>query len=215
MSQTSRTSLALGIMSILREHPMHPYEIKLKMHERGHDLVTRIHSGSLYSTIERLHREGLIEVVGTTREGKRPERTTYALTAHGEAEFMSWLREMVAVPGQDRPELGSIAAFLPHLMPWEAAALLRQRLTVLAASVGEVEANLIAQHGANLSRLFRIHAEYASRMQEAEISWLQDLINEIETGTLVWPESIVAWHKRRGTWIDLPADADAHQKPVP
>src|SRR6266568_5129928 len=35
-----RTPLALAVMNLLMERPMHPYEMKLTMKERGHDEIT-------------------------------------------------------------------------------------------------------------------------------------------------------------------------------
>jgi DNA-binding PadR family transcriptional regulator len=209
MDDIIRTPLAVSILSILRERPMHPYEIKQMMHERGHDRVTKLRGGSLYSTIGRLERDGMIAVVGTERQGRRPERTTYSLTPAGEAEFMTWLRETIATPVREYPELGSISAFLAHLMPWEAARLLRKRLALLESDVGLVEAETIERYGSDLPRLFRIHDEYASRMHQAEIDWVRDLIADIETGRLVWPDVIVAWHRRRGTWVEEPENETA------
>ena len=47
-----RTPLALAVMNLLMERPMHPYEMKLKMKERGHDQVIRIKGGSIYDTTD-------------------------------------------------------------------------------------------------------------------------------------------------------------------
>ena len=46
-------------------------------------------AGSLYHTVERLQRNGLIEVVDTQRDGRRPERTVYGMTQAGLDEFAS------------------------------------------------------------------------------------------------------------------------------
>jgi len=49
-----RTPLALAVMNLLIEQPMHPYEMKSKMKERGHDQVIKLTGGSIYDTVERL-----------------------------------------------------------------------------------------------------------------------------------------------------------------
>ena len=41
---------------------------------------------------------GYIEPVETSREGRRPERTTYRITEAGKAELMDWLRELLSIP---------------------------------------------------------------------------------------------------------------------
>jgi len=194
--------LALSILSFLRERPMHPYEIKHMMRERRHDDVVKLRGGSLYSTIDRLEAEGLIVATGTEREGRRPERTTYALTPDGERELLDWLRESIATPVREFPHFGSMIAFLPHLMPSEAAALLRNRVANLEAEAAQSELVLGDEFWGRLPRMFRVHAEYTAHMRRAEIAWVSALADDIESGTLAWPDVIVTWHQRRGSWTE-------------
>src|SRR5919108_1868809 len=102
-----RTPLALAVMNLLMEHPMHPYEMKSKMKERGHDQVIRLKGGSIYDTVERLEQGGFIEAQETSREGRRPERTVYAITEAGVDELRAWMREMVGRPVWDYPQFGA------------------------------------------------------------------------------------------------------------
>ncbi|MDQ3656620.1 MAG: PadR family transcriptional regulator [Chloroflexota bacterium] len=202
MKASLQTPLALSILSFLRERPMHPYEIKHMMRERRHDDVVKLRGGSLYSTIDRLEAEGLIVVTGTDREGRRPERTTYALTPDGEAGLLDWLRDSIATPVREYPHFGSMLAFLPHLMPSEAAALLRERVANLEAEAAQSELVLGDEFWGRLPRMFHVHAEYATHMRRAEIEWVRVLADDIEAGTLAWPDVIVAWHRRRGSWVE-------------
>jgi DNA-binding PadR family transcriptional regulator len=94
MRRELKTPLALAILNLLYERPMHPYEMQQLMRERGHDQVIKLKGGSLYSTIERLTAAGLITPVETTREGRRPERTVYAITETGQDELTMWLHEL-------------------------------------------------------------------------------------------------------------------------
>src|SRR5207248_10187773 len=93
-----RTPLALAVMNLLMEGPMHPYEMKSKMKERGHDQVIKIAGGSIYDTVERLEEGGFITAQETSREGRRPEKTTYGITDHGREEILAWMREMLTQP---------------------------------------------------------------------------------------------------------------------
>jgi len=172
------------------------------MRERRHDDVVKLRGGSLYSTIDRLETEGLIVATGTTREGRRPERTTYALTPSGEAELLAWLRESIAVPVHEFPLFGSMIAFLPHLMPSEAATLLRERLVHLKEQDRLHGLTMRDAFWGRLPRMFRVHAEYTAHLRRAEIEWIRVLADDIEAGTLAWPDVIVAWHRRRGSWTE-------------
>ena len=67
--------LALAVLVLLYERPMHPYEMATTMRERGKEQSIRLNYGSLYTVIEQLLRAKFISVRETLREGKRPEKT--------------------------------------------------------------------------------------------------------------------------------------------
>src|SRR5213082_2812156 len=81
----------LAVLSLLRERPMHPYEILRLLKERHKDDVLVLKRGSLYNAIRRLEGAQFIEALETTRNGRRPERTTYRLTEAGERGLTDWL----------------------------------------------------------------------------------------------------------------------------
>src|SRR5690606_27254117 len=91
-----RSPLALAILVLLAEKPMHPYRMQQLIKERGKDLVINVQRrASLYQTIQRLLRNGLIAVKETSREENRPERTVYELTEKGLQTAREWLRDML------------------------------------------------------------------------------------------------------------------------
>ena len=71
-AEIQRNVWGLTVMCLLRERPMHPYEMQKLIHERKKDEFLDLKRGSLYQNIGRLER-GLIANLETTREGKRPE----------------------------------------------------------------------------------------------------------------------------------------------
>src|SRR5574340_1223680 len=120
-SDLSSSSLwELTVLCFLREGPMHPYELRRLVHERHTDDLLVLKRGSLYHAINRLRRHGLLEPVATTREGRRPARTTYRLTAEGEQELFRRLRHLIAVPQRETPVFMASVSFLVHLSPAEA-----------------------------------------------------------------------------------------------
>ena len=90
--------LALAILGCLTERPMHPYEISTTLRERGKEGSIKLNYGSLYAVVEALQKHHLIEAQETTREGRRPERTVYAITPAGVEEFEDWLAELLSTP---------------------------------------------------------------------------------------------------------------------
>src|SRR3954464_15697196 len=93
--------LALAVLACLSERPMHPYEISTTLRTRGKEESIKLNYGSLYSVVEGLQKHGLISARETTREGRRPERTVYEITAAGQEEFEDWLAELLSTPGRD------------------------------------------------------------------------------------------------------------------
>jgi DNA-binding PadR family transcriptional regulator len=192
-----RTPLALAVLNLLYERAMHPYEMQLLMRERGHDQVIKLKGGSLYSTIDRLVEAGLIEPLETSREGRRPERTVYALTEAGRDELLLWLRELLSEPVHEYPWFGSALAFVAALPADEVLALLERRTLRLVAAAAGVEAALqgMIQHG--IPRLFGVEAEYALAMLRAELAWVHAIIDDIRTGKLEWPPEVLELHAQK------------------
>ncbi len=108
---------------------MHPYRMQQLIKERGKDEVINVRDrASIYQTIERLVRDGLVVVAETARDEKWPERTVYQLTAEGGEAVLDWLREMLAMPGREFPAFPAALSFLPLLSPGEAVRQLEVRI---------------------------------------------------------------------------------------
>jgi DNA-binding PadR family transcriptional regulator len=176
--------LALAVMALLYERPMHPYEMVSVMRERGKHESVRLKYSSLYSVVEALEREGLILPLETLREGRRPERTIYGLTDAGRVEFLSWLRELLSEPVKEYTQFAAGLTFLPALPPAETVTLLEERVRRLEEEVGEMRSRLDAVVEQGLPRLFLGEAEHELVLREAELGWVRELVREIRTGTL-------------------------------
>ncbi|MBD2871735.1 PadR family transcriptional regulator [Paenibacillus arenilitoris] len=171
--------LALAILSLLQERPMHPYEAGATMKQRGMNDVIKLNTGSLYAIIETLLKKGLIQPVGTEREGKHPERTIYEPTPAGTAVLFDWIRSLVRTPAKEYPQFAAGLAFLGHLSPEEAVVLLEERCGKLSELTAKMRTELRqnAEHG--LDRLFVVEQEYALALNEAELRWVDALIGDI------------------------------------
>lgn len=108
--------LALAVLSVMVERPMHRYEIAQTLRDRGKERDMTIKWGSLYTVVQNMAKVGFLEVVGSEREGARPERVIYQITDAGRAEMADWTRELLSTPEpeQHRFVAGlSILAVLP------------------------------------------------------------------------------------------------------
>ena len=177
--------LALAVMALLFERPMHPYEMVSLMRERGKHESVRLRYSSLYSVVGALEREGLISPRETVREGRRPERTVYGITDAGRAEFLIWLRELLSEPVKEYTQFAAGLSFIAALPPDEAAGLLEERVRLLEEEIGEMRLGLEeAAERLGLPRLFLIESEHELVFREAELEWLRELVGEIRAGTL-------------------------------
>ena len=173
--------LALAVLSVLIERPMHPYEMATVLRERGKDNDMKINWGSLYTVVQNLERHGFIEATATTRQGRRPERTVYGITGAGREELQDWVRELVGVPEREYPRFEAALSMMAALPPEEALNLLEQRLRRLEERSAAERAGL-EQVAGELPRLFLVEAEYRLAMLQAEIDWLRGLLKEFAEG---------------------------------
>ncbi|QFZ24781.1 PadR family transcriptional regulator [Saccharothrix syringae] len=170
------------------ESPAHPHALAATLRERGMDRAFKVTTGSLYDVVRALERAGWIEARETVRVGSRPERTVYRHTDVGRAEFVRWVEELVRVPGAEYPKFLSAVGYLGALGPEGAVSALRER----AARLREQLAGARAEHrrvlDGGLPRLFLVEGEYAVRMGEAELAWVEEIADEVESGALAWPD---------------------------
>lgn len=175
----------LTVLSLLREAPMHPYEMRRLLRERHKDQILVLKPGSLYHAINRLRRSKLIEPMETTRSGGRPERTTYRLTGEGLKELMARMRRLVAAPRYQPSEAMASVSFLVHLSPEESSALLAYRAASLENEISQLS-DILATFTARAGRINMLETEYALAMRKAELNWTRALIDDLTAGRLTW-----------------------------
>ncbi len=175
----------IAVLALLREAPMHPYQMQRLLRLRHKDEVLALKRGSLYHAIRRLLQAGSIAIETTGREGNRPERTTYRLAAAGLDELKNTLRRIVATPRREPSEFMAAMSFLVHLEPEEAAGQLEQRVRSLDSEITQCTAGLTAA-SAHVERINLIEGEYLLEMLKAERAWTIRLEKEVREGKLTW-----------------------------
>ena len=176
--------LALAVLSLLNERPMHPYEVSTVMQQRQLSAVIKLNNSSLYSVMDALQREALIVPVETQREGRYPERTVYATTEAGQRELADWLRSLLSRPATEYTQFGAALAFLGNLSPTEVTALLEEHIRHLQEEIRSVRAIEEQALQLQIDRLFLVEDRYARTLLEARLGFVQQLIQEINDGTL-------------------------------
>ncbi|WP_243741254.1 PadR family transcriptional regulator [Streptomyces sp. 8K308] len=171
--------LALAVLAFLVQRPMHPYEIGRLLKDRNLQESVKYRGSSLYMVVEQLERDGYVVPGETTREGRRPERTTYELTEAGRAELGERMRELVSTPVKEYPRFQSALALLVVLAPDEVVDLLVERGRALAGRGAEIRGRLDAAPDRGVDRLFLIEHEYALALVEAEQDFVRRLSERI------------------------------------
>ncbi|MDQ2960165.1 MAG: PadR family transcriptional regulator [Candidatus Dormibacteraeota bacterium] len=178
--------VSLTVLGLLAERPCHPYEMQRMIRER-HKEFAQGPPRALYHAAARLERDGYIAVSETSREGKRPERTVYAITEEGREEFTHWVRDLLSTPMVEHSVFSAAVSFIAGLTTVEAAASLEARVVSLEGSIAGSEAAhrvLIEQVG--LSRLYIVEQELNRQLMRAELDWTRELIADIRLGELRW-----------------------------
>ena len=189
MAQEARNSPShweVAVLAFLRERPMHPYEMQRLLRERRKDELLALKRGSLYHAINRLARGGLIDAVGTSREGGRPERTTYRLTSAGEQELHVTLRGMVAELRAGASEFFAGLSFLVYLTPEDATEQLRERARRIDGEIESLTTSCRRALRHEVARINLLEEEYLLAMWKAERQWLTDVLEALRTGQLTW-----------------------------
>ena len=184
MSERTHPSnpLALAVLALLFERPMHPYEMGVLLRQRHKEESIKFRYGSLYTVIEYLLEREFIVARETARDGRRPERTVYELTAAGREELRAWMADLIAQPVKEYPQFEAALCLMPVLPPDEVLALLRRRLELITQNAAALAQQIEASAGLNLPPLFLIETEYRLAFIKAEQHFVADLIGRIESG---------------------------------
>lgn len=174
-------STRLVILGLLRQRPLHGYEIKHVIEDRMGDW-TSIAFGSIYFALRKLAEEGMVDVAATERAGNRPSRTVYALTDGGRNEFLRLLREIWG-----RPErlyfATDLGLFFMDALPHEELAghidtRIKRLKEILAHLTKHREDSLADPH---VPRRARFIFDHSRAHLEAELAWTQSLASELES----------------------------------
>jgi DNA-binding PadR family transcriptional regulator len=178
--------LALSILELLNERPMHPYELAATMRARHHDEFIRLNFGSLYHTVEVLERNGWIVGAEPEKEGRRPERTVYDLTDAGRRVLLQVVGDIVSVPRREYLHFSAGLMFMHHLDKKAAVARLEQRSQALHQTITKLSRILSELLDGGHTRLTLIELEHKIAVLEAERAWVERIAREIADGKLEW-----------------------------
>jgi DNA-binding PadR family transcriptional regulator len=93
--------LKFALLGLLARDPKHGYDLKNELEQAlgGH---WEINFGQIYTTLARMERDKLVQVVAEDQDGRG--KKTYQITPEGRKDLAAWLAEPVEKPRQLRDE---------------------------------------------------------------------------------------------------------------
>ena len=195
--------LELAVLGLLKEQPLHGYELKKRLGETL-GFLWGVSYGSLYPALRRLERDGAIEIVGpvipTTApipatgsitgdlasarlrsvadrltSGSRRTRKAYRITERGDALLLELL-----LADDDRADdertFGLKLAFCRHLAQDARIQLLERRRLLLLDRLEGSQRPGRTSAGATDDRYTRSLREHRARSTQRDLEWIEELI---------------------------------------
>jgi DNA-binding PadR family transcriptional regulator len=183
------TPLGLATLALLVERPMHPYEMYQTLVQRHQDRVVKLRRGSLYHSVYWLEDRGMVRSTSTEREGNRPERTIYEITEAGREELTQRVAGMLATPVNEYPEF-PLAIGEAHNLPLNTVIdLLTGRLVLLKAQLADSDEAVRELEKRQVERRYWLDGSYTRAIQVAEVSWLEQLLADLRSNDIRWPDN--------------------------
>jgi DNA-binding PadR family transcriptional regulator len=184
--------LDLAILGLLKEQPLHGYELRKRLGEALGSLWG-ISYGSLYPALRRLERDGAIEIVAPgvnvvpipatgsldgdlaaarqrpSAKVSRRTRKAYRITDHGNVRFEELL--LADDAGDDERTFALKLMLCRHLDPAGRVELLQRRRAVLADGLAHAR-----RSGTRGDRYARSLFEHRTQSTQRDLEWIEALI---------------------------------------
>jgi DNA-binding PadR family transcriptional regulator len=177
--------MILGLVQMMQ--PVHGYDVRRELLSWSADKWANVQPGSIYHALRKLAEEGLLKEVATEQVGARPARTTYEITAKGEAEFITLLRNNWWNMTAPADPFMAAFSFLPNLPRAEAAAALRNRAVQLRAGISQLRSAMTADWVDMKPTFVNWMWELGIERSEAEIAWCERIAKRVESGEPYFP----------------------------
>jgi len=175
-------STRLVILGLLRDRPLHGYELKHIIEEHMGDW-TNIAFGSIYFALRKLAEEGFVEKIATEQEGGRPSRSIYQVTDTGRDEFLRLLREVWGELERQYYSIDIGLAFMEALPLDEVKNFLQARVAQLEAILQHILEHQTEQMAnQKVPRTAAAVFDHSHLHFQAELEWTQDLLHKVNEG---------------------------------
>jgi DNA-binding PadR family transcriptional regulator len=166
-------SIRHGLLALLESGPRYGYQLRAEF-EAHTGSTWPLNVGQVYTTLDRLARDGLVAAVGQDDAG----RTTYAITDAGRAEVLAWFATPVRHSDRPRDELAiklALAVTVPDVDVRQVVQAQRTESMALLRDYTRLKSQRDRQPGASETAeelAWSLVLESLVFAVEAEIRWL-------------------------------------------
>ncbi|MFI7066509.1 PadR family transcriptional regulator [Kribbella sp. NPDC050124] len=180
------TPLAISVLALLNERPMHAYEMYQLLIARQNDRIVKVRPGSLYHTVERLAGQSYVRATGTERAGNRPERTTYEITPDGDEALRRRVETGLEKYVYEYPLFPVVLSEAHNLDVEDALLRFRRRVADLDNWLAELDEAIATARAEGVREPYWLGGAYLQAQLAAERDWLATTIERIESKDLPW-----------------------------
>jgi DNA-binding PadR family transcriptional regulator len=177
------------ILGLLRERPMHGYEIQQYIQMSQMERWANVLSGSIYYALNKMEQEELIRTEAEERTGARL-RKIYAITEKGEKAFKDSLVEALSAPVRSlKSDFFVALGWIDELPKEECIRLLRKNIEKLEENkhYWKIGRTLKGKYG--LPPAIELAFENVLELIELDIRFLNNLIQLVDQGKTGTKES--------------------------
>ena len=160
-----------GLLALLDEGPRYGYQLKTEF-EQATGGVWPLNVGQVYTTLDRLQRDGLVEVSPSDGEGTADAQKIYALTTGGRDELGAWWEAVPVDEPPPRDELMLKVLLAIDHDPVHGLYVVIHHRTVLVQLLQTKRRERKALAGADASLAAQMVTEALVARAEADLRWL-------------------------------------------
>jgi DNA-binding PadR family transcriptional regulator len=140
-------NVRLLVLGLLKERPMHGYELKRIAHDNRIESWSGVLAGSIYHALKTMQREKLIASAREAKPATRP-RVVYSITLSGRRALKQLVKQALAAPVRGFPtDLYGALLHIEAVSPREKAAALARQIHTLEAEIADWSAARTKQLG--------------------------------------------------------------------
>jgi DNA-binding PadR family transcriptional regulator len=163
-----------GLLAILSHEDAHGYQLKQEL-EAATGETWHINIGQIYTTLQRLERDGLVDTSDTDEQG----RIRYTITPAGRSALGDWMTSPVELAAAGRDEISLKILLAMDLGVGEARRVIEVQRGATMAVLQDYTALKVAEESPDFPWL--LHLDRLVFSAEAELRWLELVESRLET----------------------------------